>query len=199
MTIVIENLPPLAWSNGTGAAEQPAPGRLVLTAAAGTDWTNDAFGGEQQHAATSLGFVPTEDFSLIARVRVVGERSTFDAGVLAIWGDRDHWAKLCFEFSPQGQAMVVSVVTNQYSDDCNSTVVTDDHVFLRVTRSGKGWAFHSSADGRAWDFVRVFRLDWAGQVNVGFMAQAPLGDTCVAEFDAIGYSTSIPADFRNGE
>ena len=199
MTFVIETLPRLTWSNGPGEAEQPAPGRVVLTAAAGTDWTNSAFGGEQQHAATSLGFEPTVDFSLSARVRVAGERSTFDAGVLAIWGDRDHWAKLCFEFSPQGQAMVVSVVTNGYSDDCNSTVVTADHVFLRVTRSGSGWAFHSSADGRTWDFVRVFRLDWAGRVNVGFMAQAPLGDTCVAEFDQIAYSTSIPSDFRNGE
>lgn len=198
MTIVVENLPPLSWSNAPGQAEQTAEGAVVVTAAAGSDWTNDAFGGPQQHAATALGFTPTEDFALSARVRVTSPRSTFDAGVLAIWGDRDHWAKLCFEFSPQGQPMVVSVVTNGYSDDCNSTLVSDGHVFLRVVRSGAGWAFHSSRDGVHWDFVRVFRLDYDGPVNVGFLAQAPMGDTCVATFDAIVYSTEVPGDFRDG-
>jgi len=199
MTVVVENLPPLSWSNGTGQAEQTAGGEVVVTAVAGSDWTNDAFGGPQQHAATSLGFTPTEDFALSARVRVTSPRTTFDAGVLAIWGDRDHWAKLCFENSPQGKPMVVSVVTNTYSDDCNSTIVTDDHVYLRVVRSGTGWAFHSSRDGVTWDFVRVFRLDYDGPVNVGFMSQAPMGDTCVAVFDTIAYSTDVPGDFRNGD
>jgi len=197
MTPALPTLPALSWSNGTGAAAIDG-GSLVVTAAPGTDWTNDAFGGPQQHAATSLGFVPTQDFALSARVRVRGPRTTFDAGVLAIWGDRDHWAKLCFEFSPQGEAMVVSVVTNEYSDDCNSTLVTDGSVYLRVTRSGTGWAFHSSADGIEWTFVRVFRLDFDGPFNVGFMAQAPLGDECVATFDEITYGTVVPADFRDG-
>lgn len=190
-------LPPLAWSNGAGEASLDGS-TLTVTAAAGTDWTNDAFGGPQQHAATSLGFTPTTDFSLSARVRVRGTRTTFDAGVLAIWADRDHWAKLCFEYSPQGEAMVVSVVTNEYSDDCNSTLVADEWVYLRVTRSGTGWAFHSSRDGREWTFVRVFRLETSGPVNVGFMSQAPNGDECVAEFDEISYRTDVPSDFRNG-
>ncbi|WP_085368055.1 DUF1349 domain-containing protein [Leifsonia sp. NCR5] len=198
MSFVVESLPPLTWSNGTGTAEQAGPGQLTLTAAAGTDWTNSALGGPQQHAATSLGFVPTEDFTLSARVSVQHPRSTFDAGVLAIWGDKDHWAKLCFEYSPQGEAMVVSVVTNGFSDDCNSTVVTADHVYLRVVKTGAGWAFHSSADGVTWDFVRVFRLDWDGDVNVGFMAQAPLGDTCVARFDTIRYANTVPGNLRDG-
>lgn len=197
-TVVIAPLPPLHWSGAPAGVEQPTPDALVLTAAAGTDWTNDAFGGPQQHASSSLGFTPTEDFSLSARVRVEPPRTTFDAGVLAIWGDADHWAKLCFEFSPQGQPMVVSVVTNLYSDDCNSTLVDADHVYLRVTRSGPGWAFHSSGDGVQWHFVRVFRLDFDGPVSVGFMSQAPMGPTCVATFDEIAYSSTPPSDFRDG-
>jgi regulation of enolase protein 1 (concanavalin A-like superfamily) len=198
MTIVVDGLPPLTWSNEPGQAEQPEPGTLKLIAAAGSDWTNDAFGGPQQHAATSLGFTPDRDFSLSARAHVQHPRTTFDAAVLAIWGDRDHWAKLCFEFSPQGQAMVVSVVTNGYSDDCNSTIVTDAHAFLRVTRAGAGWAFHSSRDGIRWDFVRVFRLEFAGPVIVGFMAQTPMGQACVAAFDKIEYHAVVPTDLRNG-
>jgi len=186
------------WSNGPGQAEALDAGQIVITAAAGSDWTNDAFGGIHQHGATSLGFVPDGDFLLSARVHVDGDRTTFDAGVLAVWSDRDHWAKLCFEFSPQGQAMVVSVVTNRYSDDCNSTVVSEGHVFLRVMRMGNGWAFHSSKDGLEWDFVRVFRLDNVGPAIVGFMAQAPAGDRCVAAFDMIEYRTGGLVDLRNG-
>lgn len=198
LSVVVQDVPPLEWVNGQGVAETPATDVLVLTAAAGVDWTNDAFGGPQQHAASLLGFAPSGDFSLSARTRVLTERTTFDAAALAIWGDPDHWAKLCFEYSPQGQAMVVSVVTNKFSDDCNSTVLSEDAVYLRVVRSGPAWAFHSSADGRNWVFVRVFRLAFDGPVRVGFLTQAPMGDECIAEFTNIAYSATIPSDFRDG-
>jgi regulation of enolase protein 1 (concanavalin A-like superfamily) len=198
MSIVLPGVPALDWVNGPGEAGMPASDVLLLTAAAGTDWTNDAFGGPQQHAATMLGFASAGDFTLSARARVRGERTTFDAAVLAIWGDADHWAKLCFEFSPQGQAMVVSVVTNGFSDDCNSTVVTEDSVYLRIVRSGLGWTFHSSADGHDWVFVRVFRLAVDGPVRVGFLAQAPMGELCEAEFRDIRFSAEVPADLRDG-
>jgi regulation of enolase protein 1 (concanavalin A-like superfamily) len=196
--IAVRGIPPLEWVNGRGLADASAPAALTITAAEGVDWTNDAFGGPQQHAASLLGFVPSGDFSLSARARVLTERTTFDAAALAIWGDTNHWAKLCFEYSPQGDAMVVSVVTNEYSDDCNSSVVPTDSVYLRVVRSGAGWAFHSSADGQTWTFVRVFRIDYDGPVYVGFLAQAPMGDRCVAEFSDIAYGSNIPSDFRDG-
>ena len=66
-------------------------------------WTAAAV-GRHQYAATLLGVPPAGDFQLSARVRV-GFRSTFDAGVLLLWLDRAYWAKLCFEFSPQGDAI----------------------------------------------------------------------------------------------
>ncbi|NYD68652.1 DUF1349 domain-containing protein [Agromyces atrinae] len=198
MTIELPGLPALSWATHPGTADVVGPGALRVVSEAGADWSNDAGGGPQQHAAALLGLEPVGDFSLSARVRVLGERTTFDAGALAIWGDRDHWAKLCFENSPQGQAMVVSVVTNDYSDDCNSTLVHDDAVYLRITRRGDAWVFHSSADGVTYDFVRYFRLHASGPVTVGFLSQAPLGPTCVAEFSEVAYSHAIVSDFRDG-
>lgn len=204
MTWVLNGLPPLAWTNDEGiAAVQDGGDTLVLRAAEGTDWSNDALGGSTQHGATALAFPAPgsgspDPFSLSARATVGSERTTFDAAALALWGDNDHWAKLCFEYSPQGQAMVVSVVTNGYSDDCNSTLIPDASVFLRVTRIGAAWAFHASPDGRDWRFVRLFRLDFTGPISVGFLAQAPHGTTCVAVFDRIVYSSEVPADLRNG-
>jgi len=196
---LLNGLPPLEWTHGVGSAEVLLDGdALLLTAAAGTDWTNDPLGGPAQHASTALGFPAPESFTLSARATVRTSRTTFDAAVLTLWGDSEHWAKVCFEYSPQGEAMVVSVVTNGFSDDCNSEVVTDASVYLRVTRTGSAWAFHSSVDGRVWRFVRVFRLDWTGPVSAGFMAQAPMGDTCEALFDSIVFSPHAVADLRDG-
>lgn len=192
-------LPPLTWSRASGRHSfDDERSSLTLTADAGTDWTNDATGGDPQHGATSLGFAPDGDFQLSARVSVAGPRTTFDAGVLAIWIDEAHWAKLCFEYSPQGAPMVVSVVTNTYSDDVNSAEVVSDAVFLRVSRIGEAWAFHSSADGISWDFVRLFRLYADTPAHVGFLAQAPFGDSCAATFDEVRFTPAAPADLRDG-
>ncbi|MGL4257160.1 MAG: DUF1349 domain-containing protein [Microbacterium sp.] len=197
--IQLGGVPDLDWVVNGGVADQHPGGRLEITAAAGTDWTNDATGGAQQHRAALLGFLAPEAFALSARVFVEEPRTTFDAGVLAIWGDADHWAKLCFERSPLGESMVVSVVTNTWSDDCNSTVVEDAAVHLRLSRlNRRTWAFHSSTDGHRWDFVRLFRLEWDGPVHVGFLAQAPTGESCRAVFDRIRFVPHPPSDLRDG-
>jgi regulation of enolase protein 1 (concanavalin A-like superfamily) len=197
--IQLGGVPDLDWVVNSGVADLLPGGRLEITAAPGTDWTNDATGGAQQHRAALLGFVAPEAFALSARVLVEEPRTTFDAGVLAIWGDADHWAKLCFERSPLGESMVVSVVTNTWSDDCNSTVVEDPAVHLRLSRlDRRTWAFHSSTDGNRWDFVRLFRLDWDGPVHVGFLAQAPTGERCRAVFDGIRFVPQSPSDLRDG-
>lgn len=199
--VALPGLPPLTWTGAAGSATvDPGAGSLVLDAAAGVDWTNDAGGSPQQHGASALAFAaPSGDFTLSARVRVPGPRTTFDAGALALWSDPDHWAKVCDERSPQRRDMVVSVVTDGYSDDANGRLLDADGVFLRVARVGSAWAFHSSDDGATWDFVRVFRLG-SGDApwSVGFLAQAPTGRGCRAVFDRIELRERTLADLRDG-
>lgn len=190
-------LPELEWTNDKGLAEWSADGTLTLTAARGVDWSNDPLSGGSQWAATGLTFAAPPEFALSARVSVVSPRTTFDAAVLCLWADRNHWAKLCFEYSPRGVSMVVSVVTNTFSDDCNGSMV-DDSVHLRVSRIGPAWAFHASASGSDWDFVRLFRLDTDSPVRVGFLAQAPTGEYCQSRFDDIRLVLKAPADLRDG-
>lgn len=201
MTISLPGLPDLHWTGvDADAAFDDDARALTLTAAAGVDWTNDATGGAPQHAASALAFTaPEGDFVLSARVRMAGARSTFDAGALALWADADHWAKLCNEYSPQGEAMVVSVVTDGFSDDANGPLISADAVFLRVARTGAAFAFHSSRDGRSWDFVRLFRLrEAAAPVSVGFLAQAPMGESAVAVFDEVVFDFRSLTDLRDG-
>ncbi|BAJ75862.1 uncharacterized conserved protein [Microbacterium testaceum StLB037] len=200
MTLSLPGLPPLHWTGVDGdAALDELTGALTLRAAGGVDWTNDATGGPAQHAATALAFpTPEGDFVLSARVRVLGPRSTFDAGALALWSSPDRWAKLCNEYSPQGEAMVVSVVTNDFSDDANGPLIPGDAVFLRVARTGPAYAFHFSLDAESWHFVRLLRVDAASStVSVGFLAQAPLGDGATVVFDEIAYARRSLADLRD--
>jgi len=196
--VELPGLPPLAWTHGEGDAALGPDGELTLTAAPGVDWTNDPTGTEfeRQHGSTSLSFDVTEDFQLSARVRVDAPRTTFDAGALTIWSDPDHWAKVCFERSPQGGDMIVSVVTNTYSDDSNATDVDTGSAWLRVSRLDRAFVFHSSTDGVAWRFVRIFRLLTGQPVVCGFMAQAPMGESAVARFDQIRYIAGSLAEYR---
>lgn len=199
MTLSLPDLPDLHWTGVEGVARVDARGALTLTSRGGVDWTNDATGGPAQHAATALAFAaPDGDFTLSARVRVTGERSTFDAGALALWSGPQRWAKVCNEYSPQGDSMVVSVVTNDFSDDANGAVFATDAVFLRITRVGSAFAFHYSLDGESWPFLRLFRLDAdPSTLSVGFLAQAPMGPGATAVFDEIRFDRSSLRDLRD--
>lgn len=150
------------------------------------------------NAATLLGDAPEGDFQLSARV-VPGFASTFDAGVLLLWLDERRWAKLCFEFSPAGEPMVVSVVCRGVSDDANAFRVAGRSVWLRVSRVDRVYAYHASLDGMAWQMIRVFVLnDDTSRDKIGFEGQSPTGDGCSVTFDEIRFRPERLADFRDG-
>ena len=120
-------------------------GALILRAAAGTDMFVDPAGtdpGSVPDAGRFVGLPPAGDFTLAAQVRVEFG-SMYDAGVLLLHARERHWAKLCFEYSPQLRPTAVTVVTKGISDDCNSFEVDGDTMWLRITRSGAAWAFHA--------------------------------------------------------
>lgn len=150
------------------------------------------------NAATALGEPPAGDYQLSARV-TVDFAATFDAGVLLLWADERNWAKLCFEYSPAGQPMIVSVVNRGVSDDANAFDVTGDTAWLRVSRIGDAYAFHASTDGTAWHLIRVFALaDSApAPVLVGLEAQSPTGDGCEVRFDEIRFAAERLTDLRD--
>jgi uncharacterized protein len=171
---------------------------LSIAAGARTDWFIDPGSGQVMLNAPALVAPLAGDFTLSARVEAAMQ-STFDAGALVLWQDERTWAKLAFEFSPAGQAMVVSVVTRGESDDCNSMAVNSPEVWLRVAAIGGAQAFHASTNGHDWQFVRHFRLSAAATAEVGFEAQSPFGQGCRARFSQIEHSTRTLADLRNGE
>jgi regulation of enolase protein 1 (concanavalin A-like superfamily) len=150
------------------------------------------------NAATLLGVPPDGDFQFSARV-TAEFASTYDAGVLLLWIDDRHWGKLCFEYSPDGEPMIVSVVARGVSDDANAFVVDGRAVWLRVSRMDHAFAYHASLDGKTWRMIRFFTIDdTSTPASIGFEAQSPTGDGCVVSFEDIHFTRERLGELRDG-
>ena len=183
---------PLEWDTGEGT-------RLTITASELTDLFIDPSGsGVTDNLACAMFAPPDPSFLLSARV-AVDFAATYDAGVLLLMEKDDIWAKLCFEFSPQKDPTVVSVVTRGVSDDCNSAVIKGREVFLRMAHTPEATAFHYSLDGRFWHMVRYFSLGRLNYPKVGLASQSPTGKKCTSVFTEITYKAGALKDRRNGE
>lgn len=201
MTVHLSTLPfPLEWDGAEPPSWDAAGATLEATAAAETDWYVYAIeppADPPRNGARLLGLAPDGDWQFSARV-TVDFNGTYDAGTLLLDVDEDHWSKLCFEYSPDGEGMVVSVITRGVSDDANGWAVAGNTVWLRISRLGEGFAFHASDDGERWEFVRAFAFGAAGPVRTGFGVQAPTGKGCKAVFERIAFKQEALRELRDG-
>jgi uncharacterized protein len=198
--LVIPGLPFPLEASGSPACQATVSGEgLVLTGGANSDLFIDPVGEEaaRPDAGRLTGLPGDQDFTFSARV-TVRFASAFDAGVLVLHLSERRWAKLCYEFSPQHKPTAVTVVTRGISDDSNSFETAGGPLWLRITRSGRAWAFHASENGSWWRLLRYFTLGEASGARVGFLAQSPTGQGCTAVFDNIAYKPGAPADLRDG-
>jgi regulation of enolase protein 1 (concanavalin A-like superfamily) len=173
---------------------------LLIEAGPQTDLFVSPEGDPPTLNAPRLIGVPDPHFQLSALVDAEFA-AAFDAGVLLLWATESVWAKLCFEYSPAGQPMVVSVVTRGHSDDANSFDVIGSSIWLRISSTSHGaYAFHAAPDGVHWQFIRHFALDPGDHVvQVGFEAQSPTGEGCRASFSQLRYLAEPLDDLRSGD
>jgi len=170
---------------------------LVVQAEAQTDYFKDPAGTAVKDSGHFLYQVQEGDFTLMTKVEV-DMIDDYDAAVMMVMLDDDNWAKLCYEFTYK-KPMIVSVVTRGLSDDCNSLVVPESGIYLRVTRFDDCFAFHYSYDAKWWEMVRYFTLDTHGPVKVGVVAQSPTGDGCEVRFKGLHFSPTPIRDIRSGK
>jgi uncharacterized protein len=155
------------------------------------------YGCPPKDSACFLWTEASGDFSLTAHLAV--ESIAFgDAGAIAIRRDERMWAKLCIERSPAGELSIVSVVTNEWSDDANNELLPSPEAWLRITRVGNLVGMHYRRAG-AWRFVRAFGLEWPPLLRVGVQAQAPLQEGCKVVCSELELSRTVVGDFRSGE
>jgi regulation of enolase protein 1 (concanavalin A-like superfamily) len=186
-TPTIAGLPEtMSWQNKPSDWHIDGKKALTISSNAKTDWFVDPFDGTVANTAPILLFTPSADYVLSTKV-TVKFATKWDAGALMLWGDDHHWAKLSFEYSPDGKPTLVTVVTRGLSDDCNSVHIAGDSVHLRIAKSGSTFVFYFSEDGKDWQILRTFSLDTNIPIRVGFESQSPAGAGAVATFSAITY------------
>jgi uncharacterized protein len=194
----LEAMPmPLRWL-APPASWRADGSTLSIVAGGRTDWFVDPSGAHEpvSNGPALVGDAPS-DFVFSARVSV-GFKAAFDAGVLMLYVAERVWAKLCFEYSPKREPMIVSVVTRETSDDANGFVVAGDEAWLRIARLGSAFAFHASPEGHEWRLVRYFAFGGDVEPAVGFEAQSPTGEGCEVSFDAIRFEAARLRDLRGG-
>lgn len=196
-SFIVESLPEkLDWIQNPMSFTHES-GTLSIQSGPKTDMFIDPMGEYIALNAPRAVFRPDQYFKFSAKVHV-NFNADFDAGVLILYANETQWAKLCFEFSPQKEPMVVSVVTSEISDDANSSIIDGSTIFLRISGLGKAYAFHYSHDGEYWHFVRYFHMETKDPIRIGFSSQSPTGEGCSVKFTDIEYLDIKLDDLRNG-
>lgn len=172
-------------------------GRLTIKPNSGTDIIRSY----QSTIADNASFLYTPyqgDFCLQAKVSCT-LADKFDAGALMIRQDESHWAKLCIEQCADSTVSIVSVVTNEWSDDSNNEQLNSSDCHLRIIRKDNMIVFHYSLDGIYWRFVRKFAVNWSKELHIGFAAQAPFACGSEVIFEKMHLDENKVTNFRNGE
>ncbi len=185
-TIRVKSIPfKMFWEN-TPQNYSETDSSLTIIAGAKTDMFRDPNVTYNTDNAPKLLFKPDEDFVLTASIEHAFA-SKWDGGAIVLKQDSLNWVKFCFEKDYTGARRVVSVVTKNISDDCNSVQVPTNKVFYKIAKAGNVITLYYSLDGADWFLIRHFQFDTTGNFYAGFLAQSPTGEHCEVKFSNISY------------
>ena len=171
---------------------------LKIVAGAKTDMFRDPNVTYNTDNAPKLLFKPDKDFVLVASIEH-SFTSKWDGGAIVLKQDSLNWVKFCFEKDYTGARRVVSVVTKNISDDCNSAEIKTNKVFYKIAKADNVITLYYSTDGSKWLLIRHFQFDTSGDFYLGFLAQSPTGNSCQVSFSNISYTAKKIKDPYAGE
>lgn len=177
---------PLKWENVPQEFSVYKNG-LTIVAGAKTDMFRDPNVTYNTDNAPKLLFTPDSNFVLTVSIEH-SFSNKWDGGAIVLKQDSLNWVKFCFERDYTGARRVVSVVTKNISDDCNSVKIKKNKVFYKVAKADNVVTLYYSQNGTNWFLVRHFQFDTTKELQVGFLAQSPTGENCKVEFQDINYS-----------
>jgi regulation of enolase protein 1 (concanavalin A-like superfamily) len=188
---------PLVWYN------QPLhfsvnKSSIVTEAGENTDMFRDPNATYNTDNAPKLLFVPDSNFVLIASIEH-SFSNKWDGGALVLMADSAHWIKFCYEKDYTGARRVVSVVTSNVSDDCNSVSLDLNKVYYKMAKADNVITLYYSTDQKTWLLVRHLQINFETSLRVGFLAQSPTGQRCEVRFADIQYSSVKIKDPYLGE
>ena len=171
---------------------------LEIQAGEKTDMFRDPNVTYNTDNAPKLMFYPDGNFVLTASIEHAFTNK-WDGGAIVIRQDSLNWIKFCFEKDYTGARRVVSVVTKNISDDCNSLKMPKNRVYYKVAKADNVITLYCSADGKNWFLVRHLQFDGQKGLQVGFLAQSPTGKSCSVRFTNITYKAKKITDPYLGE
>lgn len=125
--------------------------------------------------------------------------TTYDACVLLAYEHEKLWAKACFEYTDIETHAVVSVMTNQYSDDANGINIDGNQVWLQLARKDHIFAVHYSLDGKNFLMARLTKLPMSEKIKVGISAQSPIGQGGDRYFEFLSLEHKTLDNIRAGK
>ncbi len=161
--------------------------KLTIEAGENTDMFRDPNVTYNTDNAPKLLFKADENFILSASIEQ-SFANKWDGGAIVIKSDSLNWIKFCFEKDYTGAKRVVSVVTKNISDDCNSIEINSNKVFYKLAKADNVITLYYSANGVKWFLIRHLQFDTKPGFDVGFLAQSPTGTKCIVEFSDIKYA-----------
>ena len=171
---------------------------LIIVAGEKTDMFRDPNVTYNTDNAPKLLFRPDNDFVLITSIEH-SFSSKWDGGAIVLKQDSLNWIKFCFEKDYTGARRVVSVVTKNISDDCNSVEIKTNKVYYKMAKADNVITLYYSLDRKKWFLVRHLQFDSDKNVTLGFLAQSPTGKKCEVKFSDISYNAKKIKDPYVGE
>jgi regulation of enolase protein 1 (concanavalin A-like superfamily) len=197
-TLKFANIPyPLSWENKPVSFTISST-TINIEAGEKTDMFRDPNVTYNTDNAPKLSFTPAKNFVLTAGIEHHFV-SKWDGGAIVLKADNLNWIKFCFEKDYTGQHRVVSVVTNNISDDCNSVAINGDKVFYKIAKADNVITLYYSTDNKKWFLIRHLQFSAKGPLHLGFMAQSPTGKNCKVTFSDITYSNRKIKDPYTGD
>jgi regulation of enolase protein 1 (concanavalin A-like superfamily) len=166
---------------------------LTIVAGSKTDMFRDPNVTYNTNNAPQLLFRADSNFILSASIQH-SFSNKWDGGAIVLFQDSLNWIKFCFEKDYTGAKKVVSVVTKNTSDDCNSVEIKSDHVFYKVAKADNVITLYYSSDNKTWFLIRHLQLDSMKDLHIGFLAQSPTGERCTVKISNIQYQAKKIGD-----
>ena len=188
---------PLSWENKPISYSLKGT-VLTIEAGAKTDMFRDPNVTYNTDNAPKLLFTADNDFVFTARIEHAFTYK-WDGGAIVLKTDALHWIKFCFEKDYTGIHRVVSVGTNDISDDCNSVARTQNYVYYKIAKVANVITFYCSNEGKNWYLIRHLQFNAKGPLKLGFLAQSPTGTHNRVTFSDITYQHKKIKDPYAGE
>lgn len=170
---------------------------IKMYAPAKSDYFVDPFTEKATTSAPFLYQEVTGDFVFKAKVSH-DFIATYDACVLLALDNEKLWAKACFEYTDLNTHAIVSVMTNQKSDDANNVPIDNNEVWLQLARKDNVFAIHYSTDGQTFKMARLTYLPMQKTIKVGLVAQSPTGNGGMYYFENISLDYISLENIRDG-